>query len=52
MFNEQFHPSWQPRFVVFEGWTDPPRVGLAGLSAEGYLPFGERNGAKATAAAD
>ena len=45
MFNEQFHPSWQPRYVVFESWTDLPRVGLAGLSAEGYLPFGEKDGA-------
>ena len=52
IFNEQFHPNWQPRFVVFEGWADLPRVGLAGLSAEGYLPFGAKNGAKNTAAAD
>jgi lysyl-tRNA synthetase class 2 len=52
MFNEQFHPHWQPRFVVFEGWTDLPRVGLAGLSAEGYLPFGAKNGANGTPAKD
>jgi lysylphosphatidylglycerol synthetase-like protein (DUF2156 family) len=50
MFNDQFHPYWQPRFVVFEGWTDLPRVGIAGLSAEGYLPFGEKSGANGKAA--
>jgi lysyl-tRNA synthetase, class II len=38
MFCGQFQPTWQPRFVVFERWGDLPRVGLAALAAEGYLP--------------
>jgi lysylphosphatidylglycerol synthetase-like protein (DUF2156 family) len=38
VFNRKFFPSWQMRYVVFERLTDLPRVGLAGLAAEGYLP--------------
>jgi lysyl-tRNA synthetase class 2 len=40
LFCRQFGPDWIPRFVVFERWTDLPRVGLAALAAEGYLPLG------------
>ncbi len=38
-FNRKFFPHWQPRYVVYERRLDLPRVGLAGLAAEGYLPL-------------
>jgi len=38
-FNRKFFPRWQPRYVVYEGTLDLPRVGVAGLAAEGYLPL-------------
>jgi lysyl-tRNA synthetase, class II len=37
-FNSQFAPTWQPRYVVVHGWTDLPRVAVAAMAAEGYLP--------------
>ena len=38
-FNRKFFPEWQRRYVVYERPVDLPRVGIAGLAAEGYLPF-------------
>jgi lysyl-tRNA synthetase class 2 len=38
-FNRKFFPQWQRRYVVYERPVDLPRVGLAGLAAEGYLPL-------------
>jgi lysyl-tRNA synthetase, class II len=38
-FNRKFFPHWQRRYVVYERAIDLPRVGLAGLAAEGYLPL-------------
>jgi len=38
-FNRKFAPSWERRFVVFERRLDLPRVGVAALAAEAYLPF-------------
>lgn len=38
-FNRKFLPAWQRRFVVYERRRDLPRVGLAALAAEAYLPF-------------
>jgi lysyl-tRNA synthetase class 2 len=38
-FNRKFFPEWQKRYVVFERFADLPRVGIAGLAAEGYLPL-------------
>ena len=38
-FNEQFGPLRQPRYVVVESRADLPRVALAAMAAEGYLPF-------------
>jgi lysyl-tRNA synthetase class 2 len=38
-FNRKFFPLWNPRFVVFERRLDLPRVGIAALAAEAYLPF-------------
>jgi len=39
LFNRKFLPNWQPRFVVFESRLDLPRIGVAALAAESYLPF-------------
>ena len=39
LFNRKFFPLWQPRFVVYERRLDLPRVGIAALAAEAYLPF-------------
>jgi lysyl-tRNA synthetase, class II len=38
-FNRKFFPSWQRRFLVYERRLDLPRVSLAALAAEAYLPF-------------
>jgi lysyl-tRNA synthetase class 2 len=38
-FNRKFFPSWERRFVVYECRRDLPRVALAALAAEAYLPF-------------
>jgi lysyl-tRNA synthetase class 2 len=43
IFNRKFFPQWERRFVVYERRRDLPRVGIAALAAEAYLPFqGER----------
>ena len=39
LFNRKFFPRWQRRFVVVERRRDLPRVGIAALAAESYLPF-------------
>ena len=39
LFNRKFFPEWQPRFVVVERVRDLPRVSVAALAAESYLPF-------------
>ena len=44
LFNRKFFPSWQRRFVVVERRIDLPRVGIAALAAEAYLPFSGRSG--------
>jgi lysyl-tRNA synthetase class 2 len=36
-FNAKFCPIWVPRFFVFAGPTDAPRVALAALEAEAFL---------------
>ncbi|HEX3390400.1 MAG TPA: phosphatidylglycerol lysyltransferase domain-containing protein [Streptosporangiaceae bacterium] len=36
-FNAKFTPDWVPRFFVFPGASDAPRVGLAALEAEAFL---------------
>jgi lysyl-tRNA synthetase, class II len=36
-FNAKFAPSWVPRFFVFPGASDAPRVALAALEAEAFL---------------
>jgi lysyl-tRNA synthetase, class II len=49
LFNRKFFPYWQPRFVVFERRRDLPRVGIAALAAESYLPFQRTRPPKAPA---
>jgi lysyl-tRNA synthetase class 2 len=36
-FNAKFAPVWVPRFFVFPGASDAPRVALAALEAEAFL---------------
>ncbi len=36
-FNAKFDPVWVPRFFVFPGASDAPRVALAALEAEAFL---------------
>jgi lysyl-tRNA synthetase class 2 len=38
-FNRKFFPGWERRFLVYERARDLPRVGIAALAAEAYLPF-------------
>ncbi len=38
-FNRKFFPNWERRFIVYENRRDLPRVGIAALAAEAYLPF-------------
>jgi len=46
LFNRKFLPGWERRFVVYEHRRDLPRVGVAALAAEAYLPFaGKRTAA-------
>lgn len=42
VFNRKFLPGWERRFVVYERRLDLPRVGIAALAAEAYLPFSRR----------
>jgi lysyl-tRNA synthetase, class II len=43
LFNRKFFPTWERRFVVYEHRRDLPRVGVAALAAEAYLPFSGRD---------
>jgi lysyl-tRNA synthetase class 2 len=36
-FNAKFCPQWVPRFFVFSGTRDAPRVAIAALEAEAFL---------------
>lgn len=38
LFNRKFFPEWHRRYVVYERRGDLPRVGIAALAAEAYLP--------------
>ena len=37
-FNARFAPRWEPRYLLFSHPLQLPRVGLATLLAEGWLP--------------
>ena len=37
-FNDKFGPSWHPRYVCYRRSADLPRVVLAALQAEAFLP--------------
>jgi lysyl-tRNA synthetase class 2 len=37
-FNAKFHPRWQPRYILFAGAGQLPRIVLGTLWAEGHLP--------------
>jgi lysyl-tRNA synthetase class 2 len=36
-FNAKFCPVWEPRFFVFPGGRDAPRIAMAALEAEAFL---------------
>jgi lysyl-tRNA synthetase class 2 len=36
--NAKFQPDWQPRFLCFPSARDLPRIAVAALSAESFLP--------------
>ena len=38
-FNAKYCPVWQPRFFVFPGGRDAPRITLAALQAESFLTW-------------
>jgi lysyl-tRNA synthetase class 2 len=38
-FNAKFCPRWVPRYLIYRSTRDLPAIGLAALSAEGFLPF-------------
>jgi lysyl-tRNA synthetase, class II len=40
-FNRQFSPGWEPRYLVVERRADLPRVTVAAMAAEGYLPHAD-----------
>lgn len=42
LFNRKFLPGWERRFVVYERRRDLPRIGIAALAAEAYLPLSGR----------
>ncbi|MFI6325674.1 phosphatidylglycerol lysyltransferase domain-containing protein [Nonomuraea sp. NPDC050556] len=37
-FNAKFRPIWEPRFVVYPAARDLPRIGVASLQAEAFIP--------------
>ncbi|GAB1640739.1 phosphatidylglycerol lysyltransferase domain-containing protein [Krasilnikovia sp. MM14-A1259] len=44
--NAKYQPNWQPRFLCFPSARDLPRIAVAALSAEAFLPSGTRRPAE------
>jgi lysyl-tRNA synthetase class 2 len=40
--NAKYQPSWQPRYLCFPTARDLPRIAVAALRAEAFLPTGRR----------
>jgi lysyl-tRNA synthetase class 2 len=40
--NAKYQPAWQPRYLCFPAARDLPRIAVAVLSAEAFLPSGRR----------
>jgi lysyl-tRNA synthetase class 2 len=38
--NAKYMPTWQPRYLCFPTARDLPRIAVAALSAEAFLPIG------------
>jgi len=38
-FNAKFQPQWTPRFIVYPGTRDLPRIAIAALEAEAFLTW-------------
>jgi lysyl-tRNA synthetase class 2 len=36
-FNAKFQPEWQPRYIVYPGAADLPRIAIAALEAEAFI---------------
>ena len=36
-FNAKFQPEWRPRYIVFPGASDLPRIAIAALEAEAFI---------------
>jgi lysyl-tRNA synthetase, class II len=51
-FNAKFDPRWVPRYLVYRSTRDLPAIGLAALSAEGFLPFDAARNTRPRAAPD
>ena len=50
-FSAKFQPRWEARYIAYRSTGDIPAIGLAALTAEGFLPF-DRQRRKSRAAAD
>jgi lysyl-tRNA synthetase class 2 len=46
-FNAKFCPRWIPRYLIYRSTRDLPAIGLAALSAEGFLPFDANRNSRA-----